>query len=141
MAFTGQVRHGLELLLPELRHLDGLLLHGLAGGGVTLLVGVGHDLAQVVGVHGVEDVEEVLTRRPFVLGVLVGEVAVHGGIVFELRPQCLRGQLLVMRNFDGVDLVLLEQLLPASQHILEEVLVDEWLWWQIELETSGKNTS
>ena len=133
-ALTGHIRHGGQLLCPEFRHLDGLLLHGLAGGGVALFVGVRHDLAEVVRVHGVEDVEEVLARRSLVLGVLVGEVAVHGVVLLELRPQRLRGQLLVVRHFDGVDLVILEQLLPAGQHLLEEVLVDERLGRQVELE-------
>ena len=122
------------MLTPILGHLDGLLLHVLAGGGVALFVGMGHDLAEVVRMHGVEDVEEVLTRRSFILGILVREIAVHGRIFLELRPQGLGGQLFIMRHLDGVHLVLLEELLLASQDILEEVLVDEWLWWQIELE-------
>ena len=105
---------------------------------MSLFVGVLHNLAKVVRVDGVEDVEEVLTMRSFVFRVLVWEIAVHDRIVFELWPQCLRGQLLIMRHFDDVHLVLLQQLLLAGQHILEEVLVDEWLWWQVELQTKYK---
>ena len=91
---------------------------------MALFVGMGHDLAEVVRVHGVEDVEEVLTRRSFILGILVREIAVHGRIFLELRPQGLGGQLFIMRH-----LILLEQLLLASQDVLEEVLVDKRLWW------------
>ena len=74
MGLTGQVGHGLELLLPVLRDLDGLVLLVLGASGHPLLVGVGHHLLEVVRVHGVQDVEKVVPRRAFVLRVLGGEV-------------------------------------------------------------------
>ena len=48
MALTGEVWHGLQLLLPELRDLDGLLLADLAGHRHPLLVGVLHHLLEHV---------------------------------------------------------------------------------------------
>ena len=71
---TTEVRHLLELLGPELRHLDGLLLHVVACGGVALFVGVVHDFGQVVGVQRVQDVEHVVPRRPLPFRELVREV-------------------------------------------------------------------
>ena len=68
MALTGEVRHGLQLLRPELRDLDGLVLPGLPFSCHALLVGEGHQLAEILGLQGVEDVEEVLSSRAFPSG-------------------------------------------------------------------------
>ena len=59
---TRKVGHSLQLLFPELSDTYGLGLLALSRCGHTLLVGVGHDLGEVLRVQGVEDVEEVVTR-------------------------------------------------------------------------------
>ena len=64
---TGQVRHGLQLLLPKLRDFDGLLLHGLAITGHPLLIGMGHHVLEILRVQGVKDIEEILAWRSLVL--------------------------------------------------------------------------
>ena len=60
------VGHVLELLLPILGDLDGGLLVVDPLGRHPLLAGVLHDLHQIVGIHGVEYVEEILTRRTLI---------------------------------------------------------------------------
>ena len=74
VALTGEVRHGLELLLPVLGDLDGLGLLVLALGAHALLVGVSKELLEVVGQLGVHDVEEIISRRASALGVVGWEV-------------------------------------------------------------------
>ena len=71
-ALLGQVRHGLQLLLPELGDLDGLLLLVGGGGSHSLLVGVLEDALEVLRLKCVEDVEEVLARGPFACWIGVG---------------------------------------------------------------------
>ena len=131
---TREVRHGLELLLPELGDLDRLCLAGLAVDGHALLVGVGEHLLQVVRVERVEHVEEVLPRRPLVLGVLVGEVAGQQVVLGELGPEAPDGQLIVVRDLDVADVFLPDQLLFVRQHLLEEVLVDRGRRREVELD-------
>ena len=80
---TGEVRHLLELLGPELRHLNGLLLHVFAHGSHALLVGMVHDLVQVVRVQGVDDVEHVVARWPLSFRELVREVGDEDRVVLE----------------------------------------------------------
>ena len=97
---TGEVRHLLELLGPELRHLDGLLLHVVARGGHALLVGVVHDFGQVVRVQRVQNVEHVVPRRPFPFGELVREVRSKDRVVLERGEDALHTQLIVVRDLD-----------------------------------------
>ena len=131
---TGQVWHGLELLGPEVGDLDGLVLHPLALSSEPLLVGVGHDLGQVVRVDRVQDVEEIVSRRPFPFRIGVGEELHHVRVLLELRVERLDRQLIVVGHFDLDLLLLQEQALPAREHGLEEVLVDRLLVWEVVLE-------
>ena len=78
-----QIRHGLELLLPVLGHLDGLSLHALSLRGHALLVGVAHDLREVVRVKRVEHVEEVHPRGALALWKLIREVLHELGVLQE----------------------------------------------------------
>ena len=88
-ALTGNVGYRLEFLFPELRYLDGLRLVAIDACLHPLLVGVVHDLLQVVRLQGIEDVEEVLARRPFTGRILVREVLRELRVFAELWPQCL----------------------------------------------------
>ena len=85
MSLTRQVRHRRQLLRPVLGDLDGLMFHGLTLGRVPLLVGVVQYLLEVVGVQGVEDVEEVISRWSFAGWVLVREVRHEDRVLLELR--------------------------------------------------------
>ena len=93
-----------------------------------------HDLAEVVRVQGVEDVEEVVPWWALTFWVLVGEVLHHGGVLGELGIQGLDGELFVLRHPDLLDLRLLEQVLLAREDLLEKVLVDHRLRREVELE-------
>ena len=97
-------------------------------------MGVGQQPLQELWVEGVEDVEEVLPRRALALWVLIREVPDHEVIFSELRPQRLHRELLIVGNLYVRDVALLDQRLLVGEDLLEEVLVDEALWWQVELE-------
>ena len=86
---------------------------------------------------GVEDVEEVLPRRALVLRILGGEVLGEVGVLLEVGPEAADGELVVLRHLHLADLLLLEELLLAGEHVLEEVLVDDGLVGQVELNYNG----
>ena len=109
-------------------------MHFLAFGGHSLLVGVAHHLLEIFWVDRVENVEEILSRWPLVLRILVREEGHHGRVLLELRIEILDRNLIVMRNLNLLNSALPQQLLFASQNILQEVLVDYILRWQIELQ-------
>ena len=120
----GQVRHGAQLLPPRVRDLDRLLLGVRRVRGPPHLVGVAHHLAQVLGIERVQDPEKVVARRPLASYEGVGEVLGEVGVLLVLRPELLHRELVVLRDLDRGDGLLLEQLLLAAEHLLEEVLVD-----------------
>ena len=74
MSLTRQVRHRRQLLRPVLGDLDRLMFHRLTLGRHPLLVGVVHDLLEVVRIQGVEDIEEVLARWSLAGWVFVRKV-------------------------------------------------------------------
>ena len=121
---TGEVRHSFQLLLPELCDLDGLGLGAVGAGAHALLVGVGHDLGEVLRVEGVEDVEKVVSRRPLALWVSGREVPHELCVLGELGPEIPHRELVVPGHLDGGHLGLPQQELLPGQHFLEEVLVD-----------------
>lgn len=131
---TRQVRHGAELLLPVLRHLDGLLLHVLALASQALLGGVLDDLLQVVRLQRVEYVEEVLSWRSLAFRVLVGEVALKDRVLSHRRVDVLDTELLVVWHFDEDHVRPLEQLLLPGEHLLDEVLGHDRFVRQVELD-------
>lgn len=100
---------------------------------------MGHDLPQVVGVNRVEHVEEVLSRWALVLWIRVREVLRKLLVVLELRVQLTDAQLVVVGDRDLINCDLLEQLLLAAQHSLEEVLVHGRLIRQIVLQMSTES--
>ena len=130
-ALLGQVRHGFELLLPELGDGDGLLLLVGAVGRHPLLRGMGQDALEILRLERVEDIEEVLARRAPPGRVLVREVAGELWVLAHVGPKGLHGQLVIMRNSDLLDVGLLHELLFAAQNVLEEVLVHDVLIRQI----------
>ena len=73
---------------------------------------------------GIHDIEEVVSRRPFVLGVDTREIRGEFRVFLEVRPEASDRQLVIMRNLDEVDIGALQQLLVTCQDILEEVFID-----------------
>ena len=92
-----------------------------------------HDLSKVVGLLGVQDIEKVVPGRPLALGVCVREVAHEDGVLGHERVYVLDAQLLVVRDLDVPDLVLLVQVLVALYHLLQPVLVAHGLMREVEL--------
>ena len=85
---------------------------------------MGHDLFQIVGIGGVEDVEEVVVVRTFIIRILVLEVDVELRIIFKGRPQLVDRQLFVVWNVDIVHLIFLFQRLIVIEDLTKEVFVD-----------------
>ena len=48
-----------------------------------------HDALQIQGVDRVQDVEEVLSSRPLLVSILVLEVDVEAGVIFQVLPKAL----------------------------------------------------
>ena len=53
---------------------------------------------------GIHDIEEVVSRRPFVLGVDTREIRGEFRVFLEVRPEASDRQLVIMRNLDKVDI-------------------------------------
>ena len=139
MALTCEVRHGLELLFPVLGHLDGLVLLHHAVSRHALLSGVVHDLVEVVGLLGVQDVEEVISWWHLALSILIREVAHEEGVLLHQWIDVLDAQLLVLGHLDVPDLMLLVEVLLPLDHLLQPILVADTLIRQVKLLTTRRS--
>ena len=90
-------------------------------------------LLQIVRVHGVENIVEILSRWAFALWEDIWKVLPNIFVIGELWPDILHGQLIIMRDLDEVDFLLPEQLLLLCEYLLEEVFIDSMCRWQVEL--------
>ena len=84
---------------------------------------MGHDLTEILGVEGVQDVEEVLSRWALARWVLVGEVLGELGVLDQHGPESFDAQLVIMWNFDRGHLLLQEQMLFTTEHVSQEIFV------------------
>ena len=75
----------------------------------------------------IQDVEEVLSWRALVLGILIREVSHHLGVLRELWIEGLDSELIVVWHLDRGNLRLLEQMFLTGQNISEEIFVDDGL--------------
>ena len=139
MALTYEVRHGFELLFPVLGHLDGLVLLHHAISRHALLGCVLHYLVEVVGLLGVQDVEEVISWWSLTLSVLVREVAHEERVLLHQRVDVLDAQLLVLGHLHVPDLVLLVEVLLTLDHLLQPILVADTLIRQVKLLTTRRS--
>ena len=96
-----------------------------------------HDLGEILWVQGVQDVEEILAGRALALWENGREEGTEVSIFFELGPERLDTELIVVWHRNVFDGSLLQQLLSAGEDILEEVLVDRFLIGQIILDYRG----
>ena len=140
-ALTRKVGHRIQLLRPVIGDLDGFLLHSLTFSGHPLLIGVDHDLRQVVRMQSVEDIEEIISGRPFSFRINIRKIGHHCRILAKLRIESLHREFIVMRHLDHCHLGLLQQLFLAGQYCLEEVLIHDGLVRQVELEADDKQMS
>jgi len=91
-------------------------------------------LLEVVGVDGVEHVEEILPRRVSVLRQEVGEKEHELRVLLEIWPELDDGDLVVLWNVDEVDLRLLQEPLLVDEDKLEEVFIDLGDRWEVVLD-------
>ena len=92
---------------------------------------------RVLRVQRVEDVEEVGAVNASPSRHVVGEKACELSVIRHLRPNGFQTELIVMWDIDPADLVHAKQLLALSKHILQEVLVQAAIRWQVELHCTG----
>ena len=93
-----------------------------------------HDFGQVLWVHGIQDVEEIISRRALIFWIDARKVLSKLDVLLEIGPEAADRKLIVLWHLDLLDLLLLEELLLAGQYFLEEILVDGGLVGQIELD-------
>ena len=67
-----------------------------------------HHLVEKVWLHRVQHIEEILSRRTSSCREHIREELGDLGVVGELRPEGLHRELIVVRNFDEDDLILLQ---------------------------------
>ena len=84
-----RIRHALQFCSPFIGHLNRLLLHSLTLCRMSLFSCVVHNLLKILRVDRVEDIEEVLSARSFVISVLILEEDVELGVVLHINPQPL----------------------------------------------------
>jgi len=82
------------------------------------------NLLEIIGLESVEYIEKVLSWWTSTVRVKIGKVLHKFTVLFEIRPQCLDRDFIIMWHRNVVDLLLLEQLLLLSHDKFEEVLVD-----------------
>ena len=92
-----------------------------------------HDLFHVLGILGVEDVEEVLSRWALVIRKIIREIDHHFFVVCKLRPEILDRQFIVLRNMNGNDILLELKPLLFNKNKLKKVFVDLRLRREVEL--------
>ena len=112
----------LKLLRPLLIHLD--------GGGVVLrvlraepeIVRVLEEGGEVVGVGGVHHVEEELAVGQVRLGALLGEELGQLLLLHDVGDEADDAELVILGHLDGAELGRGDEVLPAGEHLLQEVL-------------------
>ena len=137
VVLTREIRHGLQLLLPELGDGDALFLLVWCIGRHPLLVGMLQDALKVLRLKGFEDVEEVLPRRSLPSRICIREVHHELGVLLKIRPQRLHRKFIVVGDGHLLDLALLHQLLLSGEDILQEVFVDDIGFRQVILDYRG----
>ena len=101
---------------------------------MSLLIGVFNNFCGILWIDCIQDIEEVLSARSFIVWVFILEVDIELLVLLQVWPKSFSADLLIARNVDIVDLVLLHELLLANQNLPHKVLVDLLLWWHIHLD-------
>ena len=97
-----------------------------------------HALLQILTLQGVEHIHEVATRRSLAYWVFIRKIGLEDRVLLEHRVDITNTQLVVGRHLHVADILFLEELLLAGQHLLEEILVDYRFIWKIVLEAEEK---
>ena len=92
-----------------------------------------YDCVQVIGVDGVEDVEEVVPAWVLLIDVRILEVDLEDLVSLQVLPQVLYRKFLEVADVNIVHLFLLEQPLLVAEYLPQEVLVYLRFWWEIVL--------
>ena len=87
-------------------------------------------LADIVGIHSVEDCEKILTVREPVLRIFILKKLIDLGIIFESRIKDLDRELVVLGYIDLLGLRLWKELFFPFEHLLDEIAIHRGIWRQ-----------
>ena len=125
----------LDGLSHLLRHQDRLQLLVAVHDGIPLALGVLDHRLQLLGVEGVDDVEEVVLLQLPSLVDFWGQVASYRGALLEFVVQVLDGELRLVTDLDELHVFVVEkQFLPVQdqpnplfRHVLDRRAVHLWV--------------
>ena len=120
-----------------LRENDGFLLLLLLLDRVPLLVSMSKDRLKFMSDEGVQDVEEILLLEHSPFRHLGREVVLHLRPVTILRPESLDGDLLVISDFDRLELIPGHELLLSADDHADPFLVKLRDGRGVELKVNG----
>ena len=87
-------------------------------------------LADIVGIHSVEDCEKILAVREPVLRIFILKKLIDLGIIFESRIEDLDRELVVLGYIDLLGLRLWKELFFPFEHLLDEIAIHRGIWRQ-----------
>ena len=132
-SLTADKRDVVESLPPLLADVDGLLLLLLSSSSHSLLVCMFDHFLHVLGMHCIQDVEEVSAIRETTIWAWVRQISHDLLVSLGHGVELLEREFVVERHVDGSELTELHQLLVVGKHLLEEVPVDVHLRRCVEL--------
>ena len=100
---------------------------------MSLLLGMNDQVASVLWVQGHHDVEEVGPVHHPSLGLLVWQIAPELRVLHHFRIEVLDRKFVVEWNIYPLDFRHLEESLFLNENLLQEILVDANLRWNVEL--------
>ncbi len=77
---------------------------------------------EILGLHGVNDIEEVLSLGHIGLGLLCSEKLCEGGLDHHIVDEADDAQLIIMRYADRAELGVGDQVLPPCEDLFEIIL-------------------
>ena len=87
-------------------------------------------LANIVGIHSIEDCEKILAVREPVLRIFVLQELIDLGIVFESWIKDLDRELVVLGYVNMLGLRLWKELFLSFEHLLDEIAIHRGIWRQ-----------
>lgn len=96
-----------------------------------------YNCVKVIGVDGIEDVEEVVSAWVLLINVLILKVDFEDLVVLQVLPKMFYRKFLEVADVNVVHLLLLQEPLLVDEYLPQEVLVYLRFWWEIILYYMG----
>ena len=95
---------------------------------MSLPICVFNNFCGILRIDCIQDIEEVISARSFLVWVFVLEVDIELLVLLQVRPESFGTYLLIARYMNIVDLILFHQLLFASQDLPHKVFIYLFFW-------------